>query len=163
MNEILTRMTQPKKAYDLKQKLEKLKKSGLCEQAIKPDEKNLPDTLEERIQKMLHLIKTKPQKATHMTYLIMYDIENNKVRNQIAKYLIKNGCIRIQKSVFVSSSSHKDFSKIYETLKEVQSYYDNQDSILLVPVNTTDLRSMKIIGKNIQLHTIIDKPHTLFF
>lgn len=152
-----------KKEYDLKEKLEKLRKSGLGEQAAKPDEENLLEPLEKRIEKILHIIKAKPAKALDMTYLIMYDIENTKVRNRIAKYLIKNGCIRIQKSVFVANSPHSKFDKIHETLKEVQSYYENHDSILLVPVNTSDLRSMKIIGKEIHIRTIIDKPNTLFF
>lgn len=152
-----------KKVYDLKQKLEKLKQSGLGEQAAKPDEENGMEPLEKRIEKILHIVKPKPAKATEMTYLILYDIENNKVRNRIAKYLIKNGCIRIQKSVFIASSPHSKFDKIHSTLKEVQSFYENHDSILLVPVNTSDLRSMKIIGKEIHLQTIIDKPNTLFF
>jgi hypothetical protein len=49
-----------------------------------------------------------------------------------------------------------------QTLKEVQEFYENTDSILLVPVNTTDLRSMKIIGKEIHIQTLLDKPNTLF-
>lgn len=98
-----------------------------------------------------------------MIYLIMYDIENNKIRTQISKYLIRQGCIRIQKSVFIARSDHPKFQDIYDTLREVNSYYDNQDSILLVPVNTSDIRSMKIIGREITLTSIISPPNTLFF
>lgn len=32
-----------------------------------------------------------------------------------------------------------------------------------VPFNTSDIRSMKIIGKDINIQTLIDKPSTLFF
>jgi len=47
--------------------------------------------------------------------------------------------------------------------KENGTYYKNADSILLVPFNTSDLRSMKIIGKEVNIQTLIEKPNTLFF
>ena len=93
----------------------------------------------------------------------MYDISNDKVRLQIAKYLLKQGCVRIQKSVFMVKSSNKHFQEIYDTLKEVNAYYQNEDSIILVPINASDVRSMKLIGKNVAIATITDKPNTLFF
>jgi CRISPR-associated protein Cas2 len=33
--------------------------------------------------------------------------------------------------------------------KEVQDCYENEDSILLVPVSTDEIRAMKMIGVNI--------------
>lgn len=98
-----------------------------------------------------------------MNFMVMYDIENNKVRREVAKYLIGQGCIRIQKSVYLASMAHERYQQIVETLTEVQQYYENVDSILILPVNTSDARAMKIIGKDIQVQTIIDKPNTLFF
>lgn len=98
-----------------------------------------------------------------MTYLILYDISNDKVRTQIAKYLLQQGCMRIQKSVFMVKSKNKQFQEIYDTLKEVNEYYQNEDSIILVPINASDVRSMKLIGKNVQIEAITDKPNTLFF
>lgn len=90
-------------------------------------------------------------------------MEDDKVRKEIAKYLKQKGCIRIQKSVFIISAGHKVFQKIFTDLKAVQEYYDNNDSIILVPFNTSDARSMKIIGKDLQINAIINKPNTLFF
>lgn len=118
--------------------------------------------LSERIRKLLGILKHKPLKATEMINLIMYDIENDKVRNRIARYLIKKGCIRIQKSVFILRSPPQEAQKIYEALKDVNSYYENEDSILLVPVNSDNLRIMKIIGRQLSLSHIIDPPSTLF-
>ena len=109
------------------------------------------------------IVKSGPLKANEMTYLIMYDITNNKVRLQIAKYLERQGCIRIQKSVFMVKTENPHFQEIHDTLKEVNSYYQNEDSIILVPVNASDVRSMKLIGKNVQIAAIVDKPNTLFF
>jgi CRISPR-associated endonuclease Cas2 len=151
-----------KKQRTLKEELEKIAKAGIRPIQKKVDLEGLL-TLEERVNVILRIVKSEPIKATEMTNLIMYDISNDKVRLQIAKYLLKQGCVRIQKSVFMVKSTNKHFEEIHQALKEVNSYYDNEDSIILVPINTTDVRSMKLIGKNVQIETITDKPNTLFF
>ncbi|GCD77313.1 hypothetical protein JCM31826_07950 [Thermaurantimonas aggregans] len=157
-------MAKPKnRPYSLKEKLHKIYQKNLRAQALNPPEQ--PDPLlplDERLRSVLKIFDQQ-LKSTEMIYLIMYDIENNKIRTQISKYLIKQGCIRIQKSVFIARSEHPKFQDIYNTLQEVNSYYENQDSILLVPVNTSDIRSMKIIGREITLTSIISPPNTLFF
>jgi CRISPR-associated endonuclease Cas2 len=157
-------MTRPKKKiFTLAQRLEKIKAAALTEPPATTEPIEWDEPLEERIRKILHLLRTAPVKAVHMTFLIMYDIENNKVRKEVAKYLLQKGCVRIQKSVFLISADHKLFEQIHKDLHEVQQYYENNDSIILVPFNTTDARSMKIIGKDVQVNTIVNKPNTLFF
>lgn len=157
-------MSRPKKKIiTLAERLQKIKEAGLPLPAGNNEPVEAGEPLQERIKKMLHLLQTAPVKATHMTFLIMYDIEDNKVRNEVAKYLLGKGCIRVQKSVFMVSTAHKIFEQIYSDLHQVQQYYENNDSIILVPFNTTDARSMKIIGKEVQIDTIVNKPNTLFF
>ncbi|MCS6990442.1 MAG: CRISPR-associated endonuclease Cas2 [Chitinophagales bacterium] len=156
-------MSRPKRRnYDLRTRLELLRRAGLtgASEASEQD-KLLP--LEKRIKKILNILRDKPKKPLAMLYLIMYDIENDKVRNRISRYLERKGCVRIQKSVFVARTEPKVFEEIHETLREVQSFYDNRDSIILVPANSSDLRSMKIIGKELYLEAILDKPNSLFF
>lgn len=120
------------------------------------------DNLDERLNKILNLLN-QSQKSTDMLYFIMYDIEHNKVRNYIARYLTEKGCIRLQKSVFLASSDRKEFDEIAGTLKEINEVYDNHDSIVLVPVSTDELRSMRIIGQEKDLKLYLDKPNTLIF
>lgn len=157
-------MSRPKKkTFTFSERLKKIKEAGLGQQPASQNITDPTEPLQERIKKMLNLLQTAPVKATHMTFLIMYDIEDNKVRTEVAKYLKQKGCIRIQKSVFMVSADHKMFEKIFTDLHEVQQYYENNDSIILVPFNTSDARSMKIIGKDVQIDTIINKPNTLFF
>ncbi len=117
-------------------------------------------TLEERIQFLLKLINTPQRPSNAMLFFIMYDIESNRVRNQIAKYLIKNGC---QKSVFLADLPHEKYEQIKNDLTEVQACYENEDSLLVVPISTDYLRSMKIIGKNIDIDLILQLKNTLFF
>ena len=157
-------MSRPnKKTFNLSQRLQKIKAAGLT---LPPDTTialESDESLQDRIRKMLHLLQTAPVKATQMTFLIMYDIEDDKVRREVAKYLKRKGCIRIQKSVFMASAGHKIFKQIHHDLHQVQQYYENNDSIILVPFNTSDARSMKIVGKDIELNTHINKPNVLFF
>jgi len=132
-----------------------------------PAKKNLDeideiDDLPQRIQNLLQIV-SKPKKSTDMLFIIMYDIEDNKVRTQIAKYLIKEGCIRIQKSVYVAKMQRKHYVSLKETLTEVQQLYDNEDSILIVPVSTDELKAMNIIGKNIDVSLFTNPPNTMFF
>lgn len=157
-------MARPKKKkISLREKLERIRQAGISETSPPLSEADLTQPLNERIRSILQIVKDKPIKATEMTYLIMYDISSDKVRLQVAKYLEKQGCVRIQKSVFIARTENPHFQEIYETLKEVNSYYQNEDSIILVPVNASDVRSMKLIGKNVQIETVVDKPNTLFF
>lgn len=155
----------PKKEFDLKERIEKIRKAGLtpiseANSETDPEDQLLP--LSQRVQKILGILQDKPIKSTTMNYLILYDIQNNKVRTLVAKYLLKNGCIRVQKSVFLVHSDHKKFEKIRQTLAEINDVYENEDSIILVPLNISDARSMKLIGKNINIEQIIDPPNTVF-
>lgn len=159
-------MTRPKnKEFDLKARVAKLRAAGLTvanQQGEKEGEELKLLPLSERIQILLGIIKKQPVKSTMMNYLILYDIAQNKVRNLIAKYLLAQGCIRVQKSVFLSHSTNAKFDLIKNTLAEINEIYENQDSIILIPLNVSDARSMKLIGKNVKIEQIIDPPNTVF-
>ena len=93
----------------------------------------------------------------------MYDIESNKVRQQVSKYLLKMGCFRIQRSIFLADLSPEKYEQIRSDLTEVQAFYENEDSILVVPVSTDLLKSIRIIGKTIDVDIIMRTKNTLFF
>ena len=121
------------------------------------------DSIEKRVQKILDIADDSHKNKYCMLFFVMYDIESNKVRTQIVNYLIRSGCHRIQKSIFLANLSHEKYNKIKEDLAEVQSYYDNHDSILLVPISTDYLQAMKIIGQTINVDVITKNKNTLFF
>lgn len=160
----------PRKEFNLKERIEKLRKAGFTVDDEKSASENAPETednldlapLPERIKKIIGIIQDKPVKSTTMNYLILYDISNNKVRTLIAKYLESKGCIRIQKSVFLCHSTHKKFDEIKSTLVDINDAYANADSIILIPINVSDARSMKLIGQNVNIDQIIDPPNTVF-
>jgi len=158
-------MAKPKKIeLSLAEQLFRMEQSGLLKyhrMHLSADDYLLP--LPERVQKIVGIVRSKPIKSTSMNYMILYDIENNKIRKLIADFLIKNGCVRVQKSVFMSNSEHEKFEMIHKTLKDINSYYENQDSIIVIPINVSDVRSMKLIGKNVDINILTNPPTTLFF
>lgn len=93
----------------------------------------------------------------------MYDIASNKVRHQVVKYLQRKGCTRVQRSIFLADLGMDEYDCIRKDLAEVQAVYENKDSILIVPISSDYLRSMKIIGQKIELDIIMHNKNTLFF
>lgn len=125
-------------------------------------DEDLP-SIDERIHKMLGIINDIHRKPTNMLFFVMYDIESNKVRSQVVRYLIEKGCTRVQKSIFLADLDGAVYEQIKNDLTEVQAAYDNHDSILIVPFSTDYLRAMKVIGKKVSIDVITHSRSTLFF
>jgi|AntRauTorckE5430_2_1112549.scaffolds.fasta_scaffold13578_2 CRISPR-associated protein Cas2 len=117
-----------------------------------------------RVQQLIDFLSIENHKAPEEMYcFIMYDIEDNKVRRLVAKYLEKKGCMRVQKSIFFAKLHRKHYREITQTLKEIQDAYLNNDSILTLPVGEDMLNSLLIIGKELTYEFNRDQPNTLFF
>lgn len=120
-------------------------------------------SLEDRVNKILGIVNRKNRSAGSMLFFVMYDISSNMVRKQVVKYLEKKGCLRVQKSIFLADLDAYVYNEIKNDLTEVQAAYDNNDSILVLPFSVDYLKSMKIIGKQIELDVILHNRSTLFF
>ena len=120
--------------------------------------------LEARLHEMMRWLTARSRaKSNLMLYLVMYDIENNKVRTQIAKYLIKKGCLRIQKSVYLAKSSPAMMNEISTTLREINGMYKNADSIFVLPVPEEKFSHMRVIGMNIEFDIVTKPKNVLVF
>lgn len=120
-------------------------------------------TLRERVDKMLGIVLCNQRPAGNMIFFVMYDIEDNKVRRYISQYLLKKGCTRVQRSIFLADLPGESYQQIRQDLTEVQAAYENTDSILIVPISTDLLSSMRIIGQTIDIELITNQKNTLFF
>lgn len=120
-------------------------------------------SLTERTKQILGIVNKEKKRVGRMLFFVMYDIESNKVRRYVVKYLERQGCTRIQKSIFLADLETAKFNEIKRDLTEVQAAYENFDSILVVPITTEYLRAMKIIGQNINIDVITHSKNTLFF
>ncbi len=160
----------PKRKYeewDFVARVKAINKAGLKESASPNRETEKTDetvpSLETRLDMIFEITERKENNAGNMLFFVMYDIEDNRVRNLVSKYLVKNGCTRIQKSIFLADLPSSKYEQIRNDLTEVQAAYENLDSILVVPISTDYLKSMKIIGKNISVDVITKSKSTLFF
>ncbi len=159
-------MDKSKTPKDYIEVLRKLKQAGLSESPPPNHSTNEADRLtsiEERIDKIIGVINHEKRPIGNMLFFVMYDIESNKVRYNVVKYLEKQGCVRVQKSIFLADLSNEKYEEIRNDLTEVQSLYENNDSILICPVSTDLLKSMKVIGQNINFDIIVKNKNTLFF
>lgn len=150
----------------LRQQIEKKFNAGISEtnpQISRDSNFAEMGSLEERVGHILGLINRPLRKKTSMTYFIMYDIENNKVRYLVHKFLIKKGCTRIQRSIFIADTSHEVYDEIKTSLADIQSFYQNDDSIIIVPISTDHIKAMKVIGQSIDIDLILKNKTTLFF
>ena len=120
-------------------------------------------SLSSRVRQIMDIVLSKKRKVGNMICFVMYDITSNKVRIQIAKYLLQKGCTRIQKSIFMADLPSEVYEEIGNDLREVQSLYDNNDSILIVPLSEDYARAMRIIGQQVDLDLLMHTKNTLFF
>lgn len=149
-----------------KQILAKIREAGISEANVIHTEPSAEDSqleaLDVRLQHILSLTSDAKQ-SKGMLFFVMYDIESNKVRNLVAKYLIRQGCFRIQHSIYLAEMDSEKCEEIKTDLSDVQAAYDNHDSILVVPISSEYLRSMRIIGKALDVEVIMHSQNTLFF
>ena len=95
--------------------LRRLNRSGLVDSpvinriAVNADK--MP-SLQQRIDAILGIIRKTQIQGGNMLFFIMYDIESNKVRYNVVKYLERMGCHRIQKSIFLANLSMEKFDSI---------------------------------------------------
>ena len=120
-------------------------------------------SLESRISCLLGIANETDRLTTNMIFFTMYDIESNKVRRLVAKYLISKGCTRIQDSIFLADLPRPTYEEIKRDLAEVQALYDNHDSIIVCPISTDQLHAMHVIGEQVDVDIITHKRNTLFY
>lgn len=111
----------------------------------------------------LDWLNQQPRKRPEDMYcFICYDIENNKIRRMVAKLLEKEGCIRVQKSVFFARIHRKRHARLTHLLRQIQQLYENQDSIMVLPVGEDMLNSLQCIGQALDLQQLTAPKNTLF-
>ncbi|WP_337940459.1 CRISPR-associated endonuclease Cas2 [Parabacteroides sp.] len=155
-----------RKTLTFVEKMQKFVHAGISESAVPNrlgnDMEDL-SSLDERIKRVLGIVNRSNRPASNMLFFVMYDIESNKVRHQVVKYLQRKGCMRVQRSIFLADLAMSEYDNIRKDLAEVQAAYENNDSILVVPISADYLRSMKVIGQKIELDVIMHSRNTLFF
>ena len=109
-----------------------------------------PPTPGANLQERLALLRLiRPQRMQDMMCIIAYDIESNKVRNQIAKFLIRKGCYRLQKSVYFGQMPRKQYKEMVAALRAINNLYENEDSLFFLPVGEDSLNRLEVVGRGL--------------
>lgn len=156
----------PKPAITFPERLRRIRQAGLHTNTptgyMRERDRLLPD-LTERVRRIEAFLQHQATQndPTQMLFFVMYDIEDNRVRRHLAKYLIRQGCTRMQKSVFLGSAGYKRYREIADTLEEVNSLYENGDSILILPVTKDNMAQLNVIGKDLNYKMVVAPPKVL--
>lgn len=105
-------------------------------------------TLRERVDFLLGIVNKPIRPATNMLFFVMHDIERARCAILSPNILSGMGVPVFNVLSFLPTST-KPYDQIKADLTEVQSLYDNHDSIIVCPISTDQLRAMKIIGLDI--------------
>ena len=97
------------------------------------------------------------------TYIIFYDITNNKSRNLVVKQLKKAGFYRIQKSVFMGTTTESHLQNLEELFDSLLQKEDAEfDSYVILPLNELSLKQMAVLNLKIDLELITARKIVIF-
>ena len=92
-----------------------------------------------------------------MTYLICYDITDDKLRLRLSKRLERAGCVRLQKSVFVANDFDARRHKILRgSLQRIlTSKLGIEESVLIFPIERDNLAEMVLSGDEDRIKALL--------
>lgn len=111
---------------------------------------------------IFQVLKRNYKNPKAMNCFIFYDIENNKLRVRLAKYILEKGGQRIQKSVYLANISKRIYEEIFETFCELEEVLEEQDSIFMVPIGEYHLAELKMIGKDVDMSFSRSSQYVIF-
>lgn len=84
-----------------------------------------------------------------MPHLICYDITNNSLRTKLGKKILAGGLDRINKSVYLGTVSDSSLKSLEGELAALmQQDAEPHDSLIILPVTTQQIQSMRVYGFN---------------
>lgn len=95
-----------------------------------------------------------------MIIWVLYDIKNDKSRNQIAKLCKQAGLYRVQYSVFLGTLEENERDTLQLQIKELID--ENNDSVYIFPMNKTELQQCALLGQAFDKKMVSDQVKALF-
>lgn len=96
-----------------------------------------------------------------MLVWVIYDIENNKVRNKVAKTCKNAGLYRVQKSVFLGTLEDNEFDELKLRMEGLVDL--EKDSVYVFPMNKSELKVCGLIGQAFDKELVTDAIISKFF
>lgn len=94
-----------------------------------------------------------------MTFLICYDITDNRLRLKIAKRLERAGCVRLQKSVFLAPHFEAKRMAILRgsILRLLPATLLPDESILVIPIERDNTADVVWAGSSVEVTLALQK------
>lgn len=97
-----------------------------------------------------------------VTFIVMYDISAEYTRRTVVAYLLREGCLRIQQSIFMGNLPYSRMKEISNTLKETKEASDNNDSYIILPLRKEAIDAMMICGSRDNIDIILRRQNIVF-
>ncbi|MGB7604844.1 MAG: CRISPR-associated endonuclease Cas2 [Lutisporaceae bacterium] len=96
-----------------------------------------------------------------MLVWVIYDIEKNKARTNVAKVCKNAGLYRVQKSVFLGTLEDNEFDEIKLRIEDIVNI--EKDSVYIFPMNKSELKNSGLIGQAFDKELVTDEIISNFF
>lgn len=95
-----------------------------------------------------------------MIVWILYDVENDKSRNKIAKICKQKGLYRVQLSVFLGTLEKSEVDEL--TLMIVPLINESIDKVYIFTMSQKDLKNCQMLGQAFDKKLVTDNVKSLF-
>lgn len=96
-----------------------------------------------------------------MTVWVLYDIENDKARNRVAKHCKQSGLYRVQLSVFLGTLSRNERDTL--ALMIEAEIDPGKDKVYIFPMSKEEMQQIVLMGQAFDKKLVTDKVKALFF
>jgi len=76
--------------------------------------------------------------------IVVYDISDNRVREEFAKFLQAHGLVRVQRSMFIGRVSSQTLKDIERKASKTINF--EKDVVHIVPLSIYEYQHMRVIG-----------------
>ena len=95
-----------------------------------------------------------------MIVWVLYDIVDNKIRNNAAKACKKAGLYRVQYSVFLGSLETSEKEELSIELEDMID--EDEDSVYIFPMSKNELKKTDLLGQAFDKNLVSDKINSMF-
>ncbi|MDF1864565.1 MAG: CRISPR-associated endonuclease Cas2 [Saprospiraceae bacterium] len=96
-----------------------------------------------------------------MTTWVLYDIENDKARNRVAKFCKQAGLYRVQLSCFLGSLNKNEKDSL--ELQIEQEINPDKDKVYIFPMSKKEMKEAVLLGQAFDKKLVSDQVKALFF
>ncbi|NRB65313.1 MAG: CRISPR-associated endonuclease Cas2 [Saprospiraceae bacterium] len=92
---------------------------------------------------------------------VLYDIEQDRARNRVARYCKQAGLYRVQYSVFLGTLNENEKDSL--ELQIEAEINPDKDKVYIFPMSKSELKSTTVLGLALDKKLVTDQVQALFF